>query len=58
MFVLYPGQSFVVLFYTGSFFIWETKKWFLIWIDRWQSYTVTVVWKFPWADSALVVLDK
>ena len=39
------------------FFIWETKKWLLVVLDRWLSYTVTTAWKFPWADSALVILD-
>ena len=27
-------------------------------LDRWSSYTVTIVWEFAWADSALVVLDE
>ena len=26
-------------------------------LDRWLSYTVMIVWKLAWADSALVVLD-
>ena len=30
----------------------------LVALDRWSSYTVTIVWKFAWANSALVVLDK
>ena len=40
------------------FFIWETKKWSLVTLDRWSSYTVTIVWQFGWPDTALVVLDK
>ena len=41
-----------------SFFMWGTKKWSLVALDRWSSYTVTLVWEFAWADSASVVLDK
>ena len=26
-------------------------------LDRWSSYTVTIVWEFAWADSELVVFD-
>ena len=32
--------------------------WLLVALDRWSSYTVTIVWDFPWADPVLVVLDK
>ena len=39
------------------FFIWETKKWSLVTLDRWLSYTVTVVWGFALTDLSLV-LDK
>ena len=39
-------------------FIWRLKKWPLVKLDRWSSYRVTAVWKFAWADSALVVLDE
>ena len=31
------------------FFIWETKKWSLVTLDRMSSYTVTIVWEFAWA---------
>ena len=34
------------------------KKWSPVMIDRWSSYTVTIVQEFAWLDSALVVLDK
>ena len=34
------------------------KKWLLIALDRWLSYTVMIVWEFAWVDSALVVLDE
>ena len=27
-------------------------------LDRWSSYTVTIVWKFAWADTVLVTLDE
>ena len=40
------------------FFMWETKKWLLVALDRWSCYTVKTVWEFAWADSALVALDK
>ena len=35
-----------------------SKKWLLVALDRWSSYTVTIVWEFAWADSPLVVLDE
>ena len=28
------------------FFFWETKKWSLVALDRWLSYTVTIVPEF------------
>ena len=34
------------------------KKWLLVMLDRWSSYTVTIIWEFAWADSALVILDE
>ena len=34
------------------------KKWSLVALDRWSSYTVTIVWEFAGVDSALVVLDE
>ena len=40
-----------VFFSFGGF-----KKLLLVALDRWSSYTVTIVWEFAWADSALVVL--
>ena len=36
----------------------EKKKWPLVALDRWSSYTVPIVWEFAWADSTLVVLDE
>ena len=33
-------------------------KWLLVALDRWSTSTVTNVWEFAWADSALVVLDE
>ena len=40
------------------FFMWETKKWLLVALDRWSSYAIKTVWEFTRADSALVVLVK
>ena len=40
------------------FFIWKTKKWSLVALDRWSSFTKTTVWEFAWTDSVLVVLDE
>ena len=34
------------------------KKWLLVALDRWSSYTVTIVWELAWVDSAMVILDK
>ena len=36
-------------------FIRETKKWLLVGLDRWPSYTVMIVQEFTWVDSALVI---
>ena len=36
----------------------EQKKWSLVMLDRWLSYTVMIVWELAWVDSALVVLDE
>ena len=40
------------------FFIREPEKWLLVALNRWLSYTVTIVREFAWADSALVVLHE
>ena len=40
------------------FFITETKRWLLVALGRWWSYTITIVWEFAWVDSALVVLEE
>ena len=34
------------------------KKWLLVTLDRWSSYTVMTVWVFALADSAFVILDE
>ena len=34
------------------------KKWSLVALDRWSSYTVTIVWEFARADPVLAVLDE
>ena len=28
----------------------SVKKWLLVALDRWLSYTVTIVWALAWAD--------
>ena len=48
----------MVVILDSFFFICETKKRSLVVLDNWSSYTVTTVWEFAWADSALVVLDN
>ena len=30
----------------------------LVALDKWSSYTITIVWEMAWADSALVILVK
>ena len=40
------------------FSIGEQKKWPLVALDRWSSYTVTIAWELAWMDSVLVVLVK
>ena len=40
------------------FFIWETKKWLLVALDRWSTYTVESVGEFAIVDSVLVLLDE
>ena len=51
-----------IKFYSGSyrqiFFIWGTKKWLLVALGRWLSYTVMIVWELAWVESALVVLGE
>ena len=46
------------MFKTGFFSFARQKKWLLVVLDRWLSYTVTIVWIFAWTDSALVVLEE
>ena len=45
------------LFQIGFFHLgdWETKKMPLVALNRWWSYTVTIVQEFAWADSGLVI---
>ena len=52
--VKFSSSCFVQVF----FFIWGTKKWLLVALDRSLSDAGTIVWEFAWADSALVVLNK
>ena len=41
-----------------SFFHLGTKKWFLVALDKWLSYTSTIVREPTWEESVLVVLDE
>ena len=50
--------KFCWLFQTGFFSFGRQKKWLLVALGRWSSYTVMVVWEFARVDSALVVLDE
>ena len=52
----FAGSSFAVVLDRFFFDFMRQKKWLLVALDRWLSYTVTIVWEFAWADSALVVL--
>ena len=45
----------VVVLNRFFFFIVRQKRWSLVALNRWLSYKVTIVWKFAWVDSALVV---
>ena len=36
----------------------DKKKWLLVALDRWFSYTVTIAPELAWADSKLVVLQR
>ena len=40
------------------FSFWRQKKWSLVALDRWLSYTVTIAWELAWADSTLAVFDE
>ena len=40
------------------FHLGDKKKWSLVVLDRWSSYTVTIIWEFARADPVLVVLDE
>ena len=52
--VLFRSGCFRQIFFSFG----RQKKWSLVALGRWSSYTVTIVWGFAWADSALVILDK
>ena len=51
-------SHFLVVVLGRLFFVRKTKKRLLAALDRWLSYTVTIVGEFAWTDSALVVFDK
>ena len=50
--------KFLVVVLDRHVFIWEKKKWLLVMLDRWSSYTVTIVREIAWADSVLVTKEK
>ena len=52
----FTGWSFAMVVLDSFFSFGRQKKWLLVVIDRWSSYTITIVWEFAWADSAVVVL--
>ena len=62
MFFLCIFSHFSTRFCSGcfrqGFFHLGYKKWQLVALDRWSSYTVTNVMNLTWVDSAFVVLNK
>ena len=48
----------LVVVFDRFFSFGRQKKWLLVVLDTWTSYTVTTVWEFAWADLALAVLDE
>ena len=52
------GKSLLWSLFIGRFiFIWRTKKWSLVGLNRWSFYT-EILCELAWVDSTLVVLDK
>ena len=54
----FTGYSFIVAVFDRFFLFGRQKKWSLVALDRWSSYTVMIAWAFACADSALVVLEE
>ena len=54
----FAGYSFIVAVFDRFFLFGRQKKWSLVGLDRWWSYTVMIAWEFACADSALVVLEE
>ena len=52
------GKSLSGCFRKGFFHLGDKKKLSLVALNRWPSYTVTIIWEIAWADSLLVVLDE
>ena len=48
----------VVVLDSFFFSFGKQEKWSMVELDRWLSYTVTILWGFAWSDSRLVVLDE
>ena len=51
-------KRFAVVVLDSFFSFGVQKKWSLVALNRWSSYTVTIAWESAWADSALIVLDE
>ena len=45
-------------FRQAFFHLGDKKKWSLVALDGWSSYTKTILQEFDWADTALVILDQ
>ena len=54
----FAESNFVAVVLDSFFSFGRQKKWSLVVLDRWSSYTVTIVWELAWADSALVAIDE
>ena len=56
---MFPISSIFAVVVLDRFFSFgEQKKWLLVALDSWLSYTVTIVWELARADLVLVVLDE
>ena len=54
----FAGESFLVVVLDKFFSFGRQKKWSLVALNRWLSYTVTIAREFAWVDSGSVVLDE
>ena len=51
-------KVFLVVVLDRLFSFGRQKTWLLVALNRWLSYTVTIVWEFAGVDSALVILAE